>query len=144
MVTITEAGKSKACRCQILLNADRSFSSMYLLCDDCKTHITRYLFSQNSNMDLFADEIGKLDSVVCTFQNKLRRFVDVVDSAAPGDLVSYAHRMAIADACGAIEFGTFSYIPELYAPELIMKLDNVPIEEIIVENRADSYRAIKH
>ena len=140
MVTITETGKNKNYRYQMISNIDTRYSTMYLLCDDCKARITRYLFGRTSNMDLFASQIGKLDSVVCMYQDERRRIVDVFDIADTGDLVSYAHRMAIADACGAVEFGSFNYVPGLYAEELNMALGDIPVEEIVVENSLCSFR----
>lgn len=96
MLTITETGKTKKYRYQILVDSKTKISRKYLKCDDSNTHITRYIFRGVGDMRLFTSEVGKLDSVVALYQNEQSKFVDVIAYANTKDEVGYAGVMMMA------------------------------------------------
>ena len=139
MLTITENGKTKNYRYQILVDSKTKISRKYLKCDDSNTHITRYIFRGVGDMRLFTSEVGKLDSVVGLYQNEQSKFVDVIAYANQKDEVGYAGVMMMAIYCNAVELGSTDHIPEFYFEEFDCVLGEIPTEEIEIDTNLGSF-----
>ena len=137
MIIITESGKKQNYRHQMIYNG--ATSTKYLLCDASKVRIIWYAFPRISNPDLFANKFSEFTSVIGMYRDDYNRFIDVFDISPSGDLLSSIKRIAIASFCNAIEMETFDYIPKFYSDELDTVLGLIPIEELILEKKEDSY-----